>query len=346
VNLKLPNTRLAIQTAIAGVAASYFARFLRLPEGYWAAVSAVIVMQANLGAALKQSWIRIAATAVGLIVVIPLILLLGENLLVFGLAVLLTVLLCSILHLDDGLRIAAATVAIIILIPRAGRPLSPAIDRFLEVSFGVIIAILVSKFIWPASAHGKLQKELASCYLQSGSLFVALMQRYEGDSQANVHQLRNELSSMQRNRQDSQDHVRYENLFGARIPPPLLKLIEYQERITRAIDALDVATMDAQGYELALQMSPEIDELRAAIAAGLMEISRKLSNQRTLAESFAFEGDVEALDAKAQKLRAEGALASRPLQEILSWGTVCLALKRLAGEVSEAQTIPPDPQED
>src|ERR1700693_430609 len=91
VTLKSPNIRLAVQTALAGVAGSYFSQFLRLPEGYWAAITAVIVMQANLGAALKQSWIRIAATAIGVVVAIPLIILLGKNLLAFGLAVLLTV---------------------------------------------------------------------------------------------------------------------------------------------------------------------------------------------------------------------------------------------------------------
>jgi uncharacterized membrane protein YccC len=341
VTLKSPNIRLAVQTALAGVAASYFSQFLRLPEGYWAAITAVIVMQANLGAALKQSWIRIAATAIGVVVAIPLIILLGKNLLAFGLAVLLTVIICSILHLDDGLRIAAATVAIIILIPRAGRPWNPAIDRFLEVSFGIVMAILVTNFVWPASAQGKLRKELASCYLQLRSLFVALMQRYEGDSRTDVDQLRSELNAMQRSRQDLQDQVRYEKFFRSGIPPPLAKLIQYQERIARAIDALDVATKDSQGYQLALQMNPEMDELRAGIDSALVEISEKLSNERVVTEVFDFEGALKALDAKAQKLRTDGVLTSRPLQEILSWGTVCLALKSLAGEVQAAQTITP-----
>jgi hypothetical protein len=146
---------------------------------------------------------------------------------------------------------------------------------------------------------------------------------------------------MQRSRQDLQDQVRYEKFFRSGIPPPLAKLIQYQERIARAIDALDVATKDSQGYQLALQMNPEMDELRAGIDSALVEISEKLSNERVVTEVFDFEGALKALDAKAQKLRTDGVLTSRPLQEILSWGTVCLALKSLAGEVQAAQTITP-----
>ena len=52
--------RLAIKTGIVGALAICLSKFLRLLEGYWAAISAVIVMESNLGAALRDSWVRIA----------------------------------------------------------------------------------------------------------------------------------------------------------------------------------------------------------------------------------------------------------------------------------------------
>src|ERR1700740_1969712 len=118
-NISAANFRLAIRTAIAGCLAMYFASLMRMPQAYWAAISAMIVMQANLGAAVKQSWIRFAATAVGAAVSIPFIAYFGQSLIMFGLAVFVTVLLCTILHLEDGLRLGAVTVAIILLIPHS-----------------------------------------------------------------------------------------------------------------------------------------------------------------------------------------------------------------------------------
>jgi uncharacterized membrane protein YccC len=45
----------AVRTAVAAVVSLLVARLLRLPESYWAAVTALIVMQSTLGAALTAS---------------------------------------------------------------------------------------------------------------------------------------------------------------------------------------------------------------------------------------------------------------------------------------------------
>lgn len=148
--ITIAHVRQAVQTASAGVLAMYFSRYLGLPEGYWAAITAVIVLQASLGAALKESWVRIAATAIGAAVAIPVVTYFGRSLPIFGAALFATVLVCSTLRLRAGLRVAATTVAIIMLIPRPGTPWEPGIHRFLEVSFGVVVALVVSKFVWPS----------------------------------------------------------------------------------------------------------------------------------------------------------------------------------------------------
>ena len=62
------NAKQAIKTAIAGVLAIYITSLFRLPEGYWAAFSALIVMQSNVGATLSASRTRLAGTAVGAVV--------------------------------------------------------------------------------------------------------------------------------------------------------------------------------------------------------------------------------------------------------------------------------------
>jgi uncharacterized membrane protein YccC len=42
--------RHAVKTGVAAVACLYIAALFQLPQGYWAAISAMIVLQSNVGA--------------------------------------------------------------------------------------------------------------------------------------------------------------------------------------------------------------------------------------------------------------------------------------------------------
>ena len=55
----------SIRTAIAAVGSLLIAQFCRLPESYWAAVTAIVIMQSTLGAAWTVSKQRFEGTALG-----------------------------------------------------------------------------------------------------------------------------------------------------------------------------------------------------------------------------------------------------------------------------------------
>src|SRR5580704_4334527 len=111
------NARQAIKTAVAGLASMYVARLFHLPEGYWAAISALIVMQSNVGATLSASRTRLAGTAVGAVVGGVFVAMFGMNAMGFVLAVTIAFFVCDLLHLAESQRLATVTVAIIMLIP-------------------------------------------------------------------------------------------------------------------------------------------------------------------------------------------------------------------------------------
>jgi hypothetical protein len=56
---------ISARTTLAAVGSLLLARFLKLPEAYWAPITAVVVMQSSLGATLKVSGRRLAGTALG-----------------------------------------------------------------------------------------------------------------------------------------------------------------------------------------------------------------------------------------------------------------------------------------
>lgn len=71
-----------------------------------------------------------------------------------GVAVTLTVLICALLNFADSARLAGVAVAIVMLIGGPGRPWVAALHRFLEVSFGILIAVFLSALIYPSRSSG------------------------------------------------------------------------------------------------------------------------------------------------------------------------------------------------
>ncbi len=133
-----------IRTALAAVLAYWIAGMLHLPGGYWAAISAIVVMQSEVGATVLASRDRLAGTAMGAVVGLLTSWVWHHSILIFGLAVLVVMMLCTALNYKNAGRLGGVTVAIIVLIPYPGPLWHIALQRFLEVSLGIVISLFVA----------------------------------------------------------------------------------------------------------------------------------------------------------------------------------------------------------
>src|SRR5579863_1189035 len=176
----LESSKQAIKTAVAGVISLWVTNLFHLPQGYWAAISALIVMQSNVGATLNASRTRLAGTAVGALVGGLFVAVFGTGILGFALAVTIAFLLCDLLHLAESQRLATVTVAIIMLIGRASSAWVVAVHRFAEVALGILIALLVSLALWPNHARRSVRQAVALTLLKLRDLYRAVMDRYRG----------------------------------------------------------------------------------------------------------------------------------------------------------------------
>ena len=110
--------------------ALYAAELLKLPQAYWAAISAFVVMGANVRATVQASSGRLMGTAIGAVAGAVFVVLWGSHLWSFGLAATLTALVCAVLRLDQSYRLACVTVAIVMLIHSARIPLESRAPSF------------------------------------------------------------------------------------------------------------------------------------------------------------------------------------------------------------------------
>jgi uncharacterized membrane protein YgaE (UPF0421/DUF939 family) len=137
----------SVRTAFAAVAALLLARLLKLPESYWAPISTIVVVQSTIPP-LTLGWQRFVGTALGAVLGVALATFFHPSALVYGLGILACGVLAWLLRVGAAYRFAAIALSIILLIPRARAPWITGWHRFLEVSLGIAVALVVTT-VWP-----------------------------------------------------------------------------------------------------------------------------------------------------------------------------------------------------
>lgn len=135
------------RTAVAAVVAMLLARLLKLPEFYWAPISTIVIVQSTIPPHVL-GWQRFVGTAVGAALGALIATFFHSTVWVYGVAMAMCGLLSWLLRVGGAYRFAAITLSIILLIPRARAPWITGWHRFLEVSLGIAVALVVTT-IWP-----------------------------------------------------------------------------------------------------------------------------------------------------------------------------------------------------
>jgi|GEM_PF-3595493 len=138
------NLRANVTTVLASSIAYQLTRFVGAQTGYWAAITAILVCQSEMKTTLRASRDRIIGTAIGALAGWLTASLWGSHILAFATALLCTLVLCNILKLDVAGRLAGVALAVVVLVHRVQPIWRTASDRFIEVSVGVIIALITT----------------------------------------------------------------------------------------------------------------------------------------------------------------------------------------------------------
>ncbi len=135
---------LAACGATGGIAA-----LLSLPEWYWALITVVTVMQADLSHTLSAARNRMAGTLIGAAMGLLLILLRGQGLPGLPLFVVGLVPLAVLTAIQPTMRLSCTTLIVVFLIPGAADPYSRALFRVLDILLGSLTCAAVSVLIPP-----------------------------------------------------------------------------------------------------------------------------------------------------------------------------------------------------
>jgi uncharacterized membrane protein YgaE (UPF0421/DUF939 family) len=139
----------AFKTGVAAVLCIWLGNLFHLIHSFWAAVTAIVVMQADSAVTIASCRDRLIGTAIGALMGWGMFYVWGGHYVLYGLAVTLCLLVCMLLEYEKAGRLAAVTLTIVVLIQIDSGPGQAALARFSEVSLGIVVALAVTALVFP-----------------------------------------------------------------------------------------------------------------------------------------------------------------------------------------------------
>lgn len=323
----------SLRTGVAALLCLYTTKYLGLSQGYWAAVSSIIVLQSHMGATIKASGGRLAATAIGAIVGAVLAAIEGNSYLSVAIAITLAVLCCTPQRLRDGYRLAGATVVSIMLGTKFQSPWGTALERFLEVSVGIVVALIVSKTLWPSHARQQLRKEIQEAFSELYSVYKAVIERYQRKTEQPLDELLSKVRQSVRRIHDIRQQAKYEP-DGLQFPNELISPVVGHMRLVRqAVDGMELATRSSTNDTFQKLAEPEFECLLNKTSRNFETIATRLWSLEEPLDSAAANETVAALDAKVASVAQSGASSGYPIAEIQRFDSFLVSLRSLVDEL-------------
>jgi uncharacterized membrane protein YccC len=319
----------AAKTALSATLCWWLARPLGLHDGYWGAISAIIVLQSNFGSTITASRDRIIGTLIGAIF--------GFSFSLFGtlpwnyiLAVLSAMVVCGLLGLRTSSRLAGVTITIVMLVQSATSHWTVALHRVEEVFLGILVALIVSTLVFPDRARLRLRDGLAQEFLLLGAFFEAILQGFRGHPPDNLSDTREKALAVLRQNNQLLEASRLEPAGGPGWREGLGTLSQFGKSLFDALVALEFAVRDSHEDAYAQQLEPDLGHLAADIHSGFYYVAGCIHRWRfhIPPSGLNLEGDISHLESRMATVRHTGVHFKQ--QEILRAYAVQLHLKQIA----------------
>jgi uncharacterized membrane protein YccC len=300
-----------------------------LHDGYWGSISAIIVLQSNVGSTVNASRDRLLGTLIGA--------LLGFSFSMFGalpwnyiLAVLAAIIVCGLLGLRNSSRLAGVTITIIMLVHKEGPRFGLAVDRVGEVVLGIVVALAVTTLVFPDRARLRLRDGLAQEFLLLGSFFEAILEGFRGTPSEQLASLRDDVQARLRSNNQLLEHARNEPSGGQGWHEGLTMLSQFGHSLFDALLALQFAVEGSREDRFAQQLEPELGKLAVDIRTGFHHVAGCIHKWSFFIppSGMNLEQDIAELEIRMDAVRHTGIVFSQA--EILRAYAVQLHLKQIA----------------
>jgi len=332
--------RLALRTMLAGLITFTLAHLLELPQGYWAVLTSVIVMQASVGGSLKAGLDRMLGTVAGAIWGVSVTLAIPHHdTLTLGLTLAVTLTpLALVAALKSNYRVAPVT-AIIVLLSTTGVQLGPvryAIDRVLEIGLGCLVGFAVSLLVLPARAHGLLAEAAEEVILALRDLLELLLQETtrspDGTALAATH-LR--LSQALSHVEGLVDEVKRERANRLTDTPDAEPFARNLRRLRHDLTAIGRTVTEPLPQPARQYLEEAMGDLRLAISDYLVGSAASIRGRRVPPSLESVDKALLAFRDSMDRLRQSGTLRDLGIDEVEQVFSLAFAVQQLRGDLGD-----------
>jgi uncharacterized membrane protein YccC len=332
--------RAMVRATLAGTLSYAVVTALDLTEGFWAVMSALLVLQSTIGASLQSSLDRLAGTIGGVICggivgwLIP-----GQDPLAVIAALALTLVPLTYLAAINGhYRIAPVTAVITLILPRHldSTPLVFALDRTLEVAIGGVIAVAVAFFIFPSHGHRLFATAAATALRTMAGVLAKLALAGDGTGR-DPAELSTMLASVARALsalEDAATETRREirlRLVDDPDPEPMLLLVRRIRNDTVMAFRAAAAPFPA---DFAARLAPAVDAVAAEAASFLSALADTIQQGGMPPSSAALDAALAAYGGAVQAIRDAGLSRPMPVGEVESLFSLGFAIEQLGADLT------------
>jgi uncharacterized membrane protein YccC len=330
--------RHALRVVTAVVATFVVVRLLGLPQGWWAVITALLVVQTSVGGSLKAAldrlWGTIAGALYGAIVaiVIPHVTDMG-----LGIAIAVAILpLAYLAAINPMFRVAPVT-ALIVMLPiygHAGNPFVSAFDRVIEIMIGNVVALAITFVILPTRAHSQLREAAAKVASLNADLMDRLMDGLTSDvGRQGVPPLHARIRAALKQAETAADEAARERkmrVSDERDPEPVVRTLY---RVRHDLVMVGRAAAKPLPESIIAGFTPLLAALRRDAGTMLRGISASLVNRAAAPAMDTYQASVRAL---AQAV--EGFAEDRrglPVEDVARLFTLRFALEQLGEDMRD-----------
>jgi uncharacterized membrane protein YccC len=319
----------AAKTALAAGLCWWLATLLGLHEGYWGSISAIIVLQSNVGSTVSASRDRLIGTLIGAAAGFAFSLL-GSPPWNYVIAVLAAMIVCGLLNLRNSSRLAGVTITIVMLVHTTGSHWTLALDRVGQVAFGIVVALLVTTLVLPDRARQWLRDGLAQEFLLLNAFFEKTLEQVSNTEPDRLISAREDVLAVIRANNQLLQAARNEPAGGPGMREGLGMLAQFGRSLFDALVALQLAVEGSQDDRYVQRLEPALGRLVEDIRSEFHTLAACIHSWsfHVAAQEANLEQDVSDLEERMDAVRHTGIEFSQA--EILRAYALQLHLKQIA----------------
>lgn len=312
----LAQFRLGLRITVAGLAAYVLCPLLGLTQTYPAVLTAVIVMQASVGASLKAMMDRFVGSLGGALWAVGVLLVLQHfNRFSAG-----TVLVVALVPLaifaafKPAYRTAPTTAIILLLTPSSvAGPLASAIQRMLGIGLGSAVALVVSLLILPARSHTTFAETAGRAVFRMSELASILMKGLSrtGDPQT-IQKLHDDIRQAISQAETVADEVLRERATHLTAGPNPLPMCRTLRRLRNDLAMIGRTTTEPLPESIRATLSEVTAATGSAISTFLWASSEAVTRQQKAPSFEQCEKEIERFASTLTELRRNGLLRELP----------------------------------